>query len=240
LKRLAARELFAGGMAAAVERGERVRFATLTGKAMTLEEIGLGWNRVATALRRRGLLDQYAAVVELTAKGNPHLHVLMTGDFIPQAYLTRIAQGRRGSKGRFGRVTHIRDGMKRLEDAGSRLPGYLTKDIARQQVGGEMAAYVSKAKAVERSRLRSGEGGRRRPIRASLLWYPGGLTAAAETVKEGWNSGPALARPDATDWHLWRVDQHTAEILPVKALSAPPVVELAPVVLLPERLARAA
>lgn len=212
LKRLAARELFAGGIAAAWERGEAVRCLTLTapGRGMTLPDVYAGWNRVRSALKRRGVLAEYAAVVERQDRGAPHLHVLATGDYLPQRHLSAIAVGRPGSRGRFGPVVDIR----KVRGTGERsLVAYVVK-----QVGGEMAGYVTKAKAEERSRL-AVVGGRTRPIRSSRGWYPGGLAAAAETVKAGWTpDGAETVKAD--DWHVWRIDQGTGEVRPVRPLRA--------------------
>lgn len=240
LKKLAAKELFTGGVEAAWSRSEKVRSLTLTAPgrgSMNLADIYAGWNRVRSALKRRDLLAEYAAVVEVQERGAPHLHILATGDYIPQAHLSAIAQGRPGSRGRFGPVVDIRE--VRSTGPRSLVGNYLVK-----QVGSEMAAYVTKAKAEERSRL-TAVGGRShtRPIRSSRLWYPGGLAAAAETVKAGWSVEADLIRPAVSDWHLWRVDKGTGEVRPIKALSAAPEVVTpfdAPVVLHPAGLAVAA
>lgn len=68
-------------MNAAHERGERVRFVTLTDKAagrMTVPELGAAWNRLAVRLRREKLLTEYALAVELQPKrGALHLHAYL-------------------------------------------------------------------------------------------------------------------------------------------------------------------
>ena len=159
-----------------------------------------------------------------------HLHVLATGEYVPQRQLSAIAQGRHGSRGRFGPVTDIRA----VRSTG---PRSLAADYMVKQIGMDMAAYVAKAKAGERARLRSAGGGvYTRPIRSSRLWYPGGLSAASETVKAGWAVDADHARPDVTDWHLWRIDTGTGEVVPLKPLSAAPDVVVpfdTPVVLAP-------
>jgi hypothetical protein len=64
------------------------------------------------------------------------------------------------------------------------------------------------------------------------------LAAAAEVVKAEWSPALTIARPAVADWHLWRVDQGSGEVRPIKALSAAPEPILtplaAPVVLAPE------
>lgn len=239
LKKLAARELFTGGVQAAWARGERVRCLTLTApsKSMTLADIYAGWNRVRSALKRRGVLDDYAAVVELQERGAPHLHVLATGKFIRQGDLSAIVQGRPTSRGRFGPVVDIRE--VRSTGPRSLVGNYLVK-----QVGSEMAAYVSKAKAEERSRLQAvGGRSKNRPIRSSRLWYPGGLAAAEESVKAGWSAESGVIPPQVHDWHLWHLNKSTGEVRPIKPLSAAPdlvAVSDSPVVLYPEPVLLAA
>lgn len=246
LKKLAARELFFQGAQNAWDRGERVRFVTLTApsRGMTVAELGDGWNRVVAYLRPRGLLDQYALVVELQERGAPHLHALCTGDFIPKADLERIAVGRKGSKGRFGKVSDIRE----ARTTGPRsLVAYMAKGPARgrRDSAEELARYASKAGATQR--LRRPGGVRTRPVRTSRLWYPGGMTGAAEAVKAEWSANLERVEVKAGDWQVWRVRQDTGELVPLsrpnRPVPAPEVdrrTDLAIVPDLPPALLRAA
>ena len=225
LKKLAARELFFQGTEAAWDRGDRVRFMTLTAPAegMTLDAVKVGWTRVAEALRRRGVLDQYAAVVELQDRGEPHLHVLFTGDYIAQPELSRIARGGSRASGRFGEVCDIRDARSTGERS---LVAYMSKTPGRSKgTAAELAHYAAKAGAADRGRLYRSGGSRRRPIRTSQLWYPGGLKAAAEAVKAEWSVNLDLQPVTAEDWGVWRVRQDTGELVPLSQPVAAPEVD---------------
>jgi hypothetical protein len=82
------------GVLAAQERSERVRFFTLTyedWRGVAIKQAKADWNRLRTNLRKNGLLERYAWVLEL--KGAVvHLHVLATGRYIPHARLSVLAQ----------------------------------------------------------------------------------------------------------------------------------------------------
>jgi hypothetical protein len=217
LKRMAAAELFAGGIRAAHLRGERVRFITLTapGKGMTMVSVYAGLKRVMATLRKTGEVRDYAGVVELQERGAPHLHLVATGDFIHQSRLSKLARGRAGSRGRFGRVAWIESVTPTRREGAVELAGYFTKDLG--EVGGELAGYVTKARA-EQMRQMGAQGKRVRPIRNSRNWYPGGMAAARDAVLRDWfpEGSPAL---DAVDhWHLYRVIPNTGEVRFVKAL----------------------
>lgn len=231
LKKLAARELFFQGTENAWERGERVRFVTLTApsRGMSIADLGAGWNRVVTHLRKRGLIDQYALVVELQLRGAPHLHALATGEFIKQDELCRIAIGRNGSKGRFGEVSHIKEARTTGERS---LVSYMVKAPARSERavdnsddnGGqssalELSQYATKA--AHTSRLLRPGGSRNRPIRSSRLWYPGGLTGAAEAVKAEWSANLERVEVNAKDWRVWRVNHSTGELVPLTRPECP-------------------
>lgn len=212
LKRMAAREVFAGGCSAAWERDQIVRLMTFTAPpgGMSRREVYLGLKRVKGVLKYHGLLDEYAGVVELQERGAPHLHLMTTGEFIPQSRLSTIARGRPGSEGRFGPIVDIRA----VRSTGPRsATEYLLK-----QVGNEMADYVTKAKAGEHRRLRGispFKAERLRPVRLSRGWYPGGLAEAGRKVKAEWSAG---AEPvAATDWRIWRVNHNTGEPSPLNA-----------------------
>jgi hypothetical protein len=193
---------------------------------MTLDELAAGWNRVAAALKRRGVLRQYAMVVELQKRGAPHIHALATGEFLPQKELSAIAQGRPGSKGRFGKVTDIR----LVRTTGPRsLAAYIAKRPALNGKAEELAAYAAKAGTEERARLRLQAGATRtRPVRSSTLWYPGGLSAAAEAVKLEWSKGIERPGADAKDWQVCHIRRDTGQVVLLNppAPVAPPEVDM--------------
>lgn len=215
LKRLGALEVLRGGILDAWERGQIVRAMTFTAPAggMSFEEMKVGWNRVRANLRYRGVLNGYAAVVELQERGAPHLHILTTGEFIAQEELVKVAQGRPGSRGRFGKVTDIR----KVRGTGPRsFVGYLLKEVGGKEVEDQKAArYLAKAQPEDFARLKRISGGRTRPLRIGGDWYPGGQKAAREAVKAQWSDGAPPIHAD--DWAMWRIDLKTGEPKPLRS-----------------------
>lgn len=187
-KGVSARAFFQLGVSAAHERGERVRFMTLTdGSAgrMTVPELGAAWNRLAVRLRREKLLTQYALAVELQPKrGALHLHALTTGSYIPQRSLSDWS-----SVAGFGRVADIR--AVKQEEA-TKVVSYASK----------MASYAAKG-GIQGDALKQRGAKRARPIRSSRGWYPGGLRAA--------EAATGLRRGEGTDggpWVMLTLDEH--------------------------------
>lgn len=170
-----------------------------------MREVYEAWNRVRAALKSSGDLNEYASVIEFQeregqASGSaPHLHVLMTGRYIPQRRLSELAVGRVGTgSGRFGAITDIRA----VRGTGSESAvEYLTKQLA-----GEMAAYVSKVKGEQLKKKRVEEAAAKRvqvrPVRLSRGWYPGGF-AAAEKVARLELFGHGESSQVIDDWQVW-------------------------------------
>ena len=184
-KRAAAEVVFESGMVKARSRGERLRLITLTDGTgdMDLPALYTAWNRLRTKLRRRGVLNEYAAVVEATAGGRLHLHVIATGRYIRQRTLAREAEA-----AGFGRIAHIKELRKgRAFDRAAR---YMAKYLSKQEEGSERAAAVASAATT-----------RMRPVRTSRGW---GMTVreAERIVVERWIAArggtPALPVQDAT------------------------------------------
>jgi len=84
-------------MLAQAAQGQPTRFITLTvdpkyysSPQERLLKLSWAWRTVVKRLRRehRGVELEYFAVVEATLKGEPHLHILFRGPFIPQAQLS--------------------------------------------------------------------------------------------------------------------------------------------------------
>lgn len=223
LNRAAAAELFSGeivgdgGIVGAFARGERVRFYTFTAPArgMSMTAVYLATKRIMATLRKTGEIIEWAGVVELQDRGAPHLHVVATGEFIHYRRLSKIATGRPGSKGRFGpvvwaeEITPHRGGDVLIAD-------YFAKDLG--SIGGELANYVTKARA-EQLRQMGSKGGRVRPIRRSNGWYPGGLGAARDAVTRSWFPDSPDLGAGVDEWAMYRVEPHTGQMRYVKALS---------------------
>jgi hypothetical protein len=219
LKAAGAREVFTGGYELARERGEWVRLATLTSLPGTSgPEFQAGLNRLLNVLRDKGWLSEYGGAIERTQTGLPHAHLMMTGAYIAQDELSRLAYGGRTCETRLGEVTDIRA----VRSTGPR--SALTTYLLKQQTGAELAQYVTKA-ATEQARARRAVEGVKyhRPIRLSRGWYPGGQGAAEKVVKARWSDG---AEPvTANDWAILRLDPVVDRIVVVK----PPKPRTAPV-----------
>lgn len=171
-KQKVASYLVLAGMLAAHEQGKRVRFLTLTedpNKPMQIADLSAAWNRMRTRLKDEGKLDEYATVVECTKRGRPHLHVVFTGEFVKQWKLSSWAE-----RAGFGRVVDIRlvDFDPANQSGSIRAASYVAK---------ELAGYVSKAKGEAVGKLVAK---RRRPLRTSRGWYPGGMKRAEKELLE--------------------------------------------------------
>lgn len=164
-KQKVAEYMVLSGMLDAHKRGEKVRFLTLTEdpqKPMKVADLSAAWNRLRTNLKDLDKLEEYAAVVEATSRGRPHLHVVFTGDYVPQRQLSKLAE-----KAGFGRVADIR-----LVDFD---PNQQEEMKAASYIAKELSGYMSKSKSAAAGQLVAK---RRRPVRASRGWYPGGMARA--------------------------------------------------------------
>jgi hypothetical protein len=140
---------------------------------MTMPELGAAWNRLRATLKKNELLGEYVAVAELQNRGEPHLHVIASGEYVAQKELAKW-----GAKAGFGPVTDIRA----VRGTGRRsLTGYLLKQLDQ-----ELADYVTKASAAKlKERAAKDANSKRkqvRPVRLSRKWYPGGFKAAEQAV----------------------------------------------------------
>jgi len=207
LKREGAREVFTGGTEQAWGRGEQIRLATFTALPGTTHPgFQAGLKRSVTVLRQKGWVTAYAGAIERTVSGSPHAHLLITGDYIPQAELSRIAYGGPRCGTRLGEVVDIRA----VRDTGPR--SVVSEYLLKQQTAGELARYVSKAATEQARAARALEGvTRHRPIRLSRDWYPGGLGEAIRVVRSRWSDGAEPVK--ATDWAVVRRDPETGNII---------------------------
>ncbi len=194
LRKLSAEEVVNGGVWRAQDSGERLRFMTLTApsEGLTMPELGAAWNRLRSTLKKNDLLREYVAVAELQDRGEPHLHVIASGEYVPQADLANW-----GEKAGFGRVSDIRA----VRGTGRRsITGYLLK-----QLDSELADYVTKASAAQIKERAARDSNKRRkqvrPVRLSRKWYPGGFKAAEQAVlrrqavQRGQEEGPKDVGP---------------------------------------------
>ena len=158
-------------------RGERVRMLTLTDGSrgdMTVADFYKAWNRLRGRLarERKGgpYMNEYAAVVEVQARGALHLHVLLTGRYIRQRRLAQMAVD-----AGFGRCTDIRE-VRRTAHYDSRGSAeYVTK---------QLTSYLTKQSAVA---LSAKTNKRRRPLRTSRGWGDGmNMQRALRLLSKRW------------------------------------------------------
>lgn len=164
-KKAAACRVIRTGIETAWVAGERVRFMTLTDDSAgtkTVREFYDAWNKLRTRLTRdrKGgpYVTEYAAVIEVQTRGALHLHVVMTGRFIPQRLLVPMAKATG-----FGRCTDIREVKRTIARDKPGSAEYVTK---------QLAGYLTKQAAAALSEKTNV---RRRPFRASRGWA-GGLS----------------------------------------------------------------
>ncbi len=197
LRKMSAAEVVAGGVYRQQNLGERLRFITLTAPSdgLTMPELGAAWNRLRATLKKNELLGEYVAVAELQERGEPHLHVIATGEYMEQAELSKW-----GVKAGFGPVTDIRA----VRGSGRRsLTGYLLKQLDQ-----ELADYVTKASAAklkERAAMDASKTRKQvRPVRLSRKWYPGGFKAAEQAVlaRQAIQRGEEEGKKDAGPWFV--------------------------------------
>lgn len=108
--------------------GNPERFITLSRAGDSPTRISLNLKHLVQALRRKGYEFEYAAIVELHRNGQPHLHLLQRGDFIPQRVLSkqwRIAT----SKGYGGLGSSIVD-IRAIQD-NQNVRGYVLKYLKK-------------------------------------------------------------------------------------------------------------
>lgn len=199
LKQSVAAHTVLRGMEMQRDKGHKLRFMTLTEdpkNRLDIPGVKKAWNHLRTILRQEGLLDQYACVLEETKKGRPHLHVIATGKYIWQPDLVQFAK-----RAGFGRVADIRAIRFDLGEDDERSAFYVSK---------EMAGYVSKAKNGEVKLVAQ----RRRPLRTSRGWFPGGMEAARQELLARWREEAELERDDPGPY--WFVQGHHAEMLTIQ------------------------
>jgi hypothetical protein len=170
MRRATVAYMIEAGVCRAQARGEKVRFLTVTspgGYALSTRELYESFNRLRTTLRKSGELEEYLAVVELQERdgGAPHLHIIATGEYIPQRRLSALA-----SSAGFGPIADIRA----VRGTGPRSAGmYLVKSLAQYATKANAGALAERVKSEG-----NGKATRVRPVRCSRGWYPGGMKAA--------------------------------------------------------------
>jgi hypothetical protein len=219
--RVAATVLYQEGCLAARARGHRVRMLTLTdgtGGDMDMAELRRTFKRLMARLTtasnrdrvmaklikageleaahgyptRPRFVDKYALVVEPTKRGALHVHMLATGAFIPQVWLSAAAEA-----SGFGQVADVRSvEVETMCEPGTSAAEYLSKGLVGQQVREvSMATYLAKVAALQIEALADKVEMRVRPVRCSRGWFRGGferakLIAAEVRARDDQDPGP--------------------------------------------------
>ncbi len=104
------------------------RFITLTRAGNTPKEINHNLKKLIQGIRRKGLLFEYFAVIELHRNGLPHIHLFQRGDFIEQSQLSRM-WGIYTAKSFLGRSSTIVD-IRYIREK-QNVKGYLLKYLKK-------------------------------------------------------------------------------------------------------------
>ncbi len=104
------------------------RFITLTRAGNTPKEINHNLKHLVQGIRRKGLLFEYFACIELHRNGLPHIHLFQRGDFIEQVELSKM-WGIYTSKSFFGRSSTIVD-IRYIREK-QNVKGYLLKYLKK-------------------------------------------------------------------------------------------------------------
>ena len=75
-----------------LERGGNFRFLTLTSSNDSPDSCQRDWRCLYMRLQRRGLIQAYIKVPELSKNGKQHLHIIFRGEYIAQAYISDMWQ----------------------------------------------------------------------------------------------------------------------------------------------------
>jgi hypothetical protein len=75
-----------------LERGGNFRFLTLTSSNESPDSCQRDWRVLYMRLQRRGLIQAYIKVPELSRNGKQHLHIIFRGEYIAQAYISDMWQ----------------------------------------------------------------------------------------------------------------------------------------------------
>lgn len=110
-----------------LERGGQFRFLTLTSSNESPDTCQHDWRVLYMRLKRRGLAQAYIKVPELGKKGKQHLHVIVRGSYIEQAFLSQQWQEIHHAK--IVGITRIRQGRGKKG-----LANYLVKYMSKENI----------------------------------------------------------------------------------------------------------
>ena len=110
-----------------IERGGVLRFLTLTSSNESPNTCQRSFRALYMRLKRRGLLQGYIKVPELSKNGKQHLHVLFRGSYIEQAMISAWWQELHQAK-----VVDIR--MVKSVRSPRRLASYMAKYMSKENI----------------------------------------------------------------------------------------------------------
>lgn len=110
-----------------LERGGQFRFLTLTSSKDSPPTCQQSWRRLYMRLKRRGLIEGYIKVPELSKNGKQHIHVLFRGEYIAQAWVSEMWQEIHKAK-----VIDIREVSRKRGKNG--LASYMAKYMAKENL----------------------------------------------------------------------------------------------------------
>jgi len=108
-----------------LERGGQFRFLTLTSSNQSPDTCQRSWRCIYMRLKRRGLIEAYIKVPELSKNGKQHLHIIFRGEYIAQAAISEMWQEIHQAKIADIRRCHYKYGKKGLA---SYMAKYMSKE----------------------------------------------------------------------------------------------------------------
>lgn len=111
-----------------ITRGGQLRFLTLTSTPDSPKNIENSWRALYMRMKRRGLIQGYIKVPELTKSGLLHYHILFRGKFIAQKLISLWWSQIHGA-----RVVDIR--YVKVSRQPTRVAGYMAKYMSKESAG---------------------------------------------------------------------------------------------------------
>lgn len=108
-----------------LERGGQFRFLTLTSSNQSPDSCQQDWRKLYMRLHRRGLIQAYIKVPELSKNGKQHLHIIFRGQYIAQAHISQLWQELH--KAKIVDIRRVKQGRTKQQLA-SYMAKYLSKE----------------------------------------------------------------------------------------------------------------
>lgn len=111
-----------------IKRGGQLRFLTLTSGPEAKQSIQKSWKALYMRLKRRGLIEGYIKIPEVTKKGREHLHIIFRGKYIPQKLLSKWWDEIHHSK-----IVDVR--FVKLKGGHHKIANYVAKYMTKETAG---------------------------------------------------------------------------------------------------------